>query len=52
MPSTRDMFQALWETDRDMAPEFRRLTDLAERDGKPVTRIASVEELDRFTGGL
>jgi len=48
MPSTRDMFQSLWETDRDMMPEIRRLTDLVERDGKPVTRIGSVEELDRF----
>ena len=48
MPSTRAMFQTLWETDRDMMPEIRRLTDLAERAGKKVIRIASVEELDRF----
>jgi hypothetical protein len=46
------MSQALWETDRDMAPEIRRLTDLAERNGKPVTRIASVEQLDRFAASL
>src|SRR4051812_19604840 len=52
MPTTRDMFQALWETDRDMMPEIRRLADLAERDGKPVTRIASVEDLDRFAASL
>ncbi len=43
MPTTRGMFEALWETDREMAPEIRRLTDLAERNGKPVTRIASVD---------
>ena len=52
MPTTRGMFEALWETDRDMAPVFRRLTDAAERAGKPVTRIASVEELDAFAVSL
>jgi adenylate kinase family enzyme len=52
MPTTRGMFEALWETDREMAPVFRRLTDEAERAGKPVTRIASVEELDAFAARL
>ncbi len=52
MPTTRGMFEALWETDRDMMPEIRRLTELAERNGKPVTRISSVEELDRIAAGL
>jgi hypothetical protein len=32
-----------------MMPEIRRLTDLAERAGKPVTRIASVEALDAYS---
>lgn len=44
--------QALWETDRDMMPVIRRLADHAEREGKPVTRIDSVEERDRFTAAL
>ncbi len=52
MPTTRGMFQALWETDQEMAPVFRRLTDEAEREGKPVTRIVSVEELDAYAAGL
>ena len=52
MPSTRDMFQALWDTDQEMGPEMRRLTDAAEREGKAVTRIRSVEELDAFTAAL
>ena len=52
MPSTRDMFQALWETDQEMGPEMRRLTDEAERDGKKVARIRSVEELDAFAATL
>jgi adenylate kinase family enzyme len=52
MPTTRAMFEALWETDQEMAPVFRRLTDQAERDGKPVTRIGSVEELDAYAASL
>ena len=52
MPTTRGMFQALWETDQEMAPVFRHLTDEAERAGKPVTRIASVEELDAYAAKL
>jgi hypothetical protein len=35
-----------------MAPVFRRLTDQAERSGKPVTRITSVEELDAYAAKL
>jgi adenylate kinase family enzyme len=49
-PSTESMFQALWETDRDMMPTIRALTEQAEREGKPVTRIASVEQLKGFAG--
>ncbi len=52
MPTTRDMFQTLWETDQEMVPEIRRLTDEAERAGKKVTRIASVEALDDFAAAL
>ena len=52
MPTTRAMFETLWETDQEMVPEIRRLTDLAEREGKLVTRIRSVEELDVFAAGL
>ena len=52
MPTTRSMFESLWETDQEMVPEIRRLTDAAERAGKPVTRLASVEELDAFAAAL
>jgi adenylate kinase family enzyme len=45
-PGTREMFQALFETDRDMMPTIRRLAEEAERQGKPVLRVASVEQLD------
>jgi len=47
-PTTRAMFQALWETDQEMMPTIRTLTDASERDGKKVTRIRSVEELDEI----
>ncbi len=49
MPTTRGMFESLWETDQEMVPVIRRLTDEAERDGKKVTRLRSVEELDQFS---
>jgi hypothetical protein len=52
MVTTRDMFQALWETDQEAVPVIRRLADEAERAGKPVTRIVSIEELDRFAASL
>jgi adenylate kinase family enzyme len=46
MPTTKAMFEALFETDRDMMPTIRRLGDAAERQGKPVLRVRSVEQLD------
>jgi adenylate kinase family enzyme len=52
MPTTRGMFEALWETDQEMAPVFRRLTDEAERGGKKVARLRSVEELDAYAATL
>ncbi|HVT53615.1 MAG TPA: hypothetical protein VHE77_18680 [Dongiaceae bacterium] len=52
MPTTRGMFESLWETHEEMVPEIRRLTDEAERAGKPVTRLGSVEELDAFSAAL
>jgi adenylate kinase family enzyme len=52
MPTTRGMFQSLWETDQEMVPEIRRLTDEAERHCKKVTRIGSVEALDAYAAAL
>ena len=45
MPPTRAMFETLWETEQEMMPVIRRLTDAAEHAGKAVTRIASDEAL-------
>lgn len=47
-PSTEGMFRTLWETDRDMMPAIRALTDAAAAEGKAVVRIDSVEALTNF----
>jgi len=52
MPPTRGLFQAIWEVDRGWMPEVRTLCMNAEKDGKPVTRVASVDELDALTRSL
>jgi hypothetical protein len=52
MVTTRDMFRTLWECDQEMVPIIRRLADEAERDGKAVVRIGSVEELDSYAAAL
>jgi hypothetical protein len=52
MVTTRDMFRTLWECDQEMVPVIRRLADEAERDGKTVIRIGSVEELDSYAAAL
>jgi len=49
-PTTEGMFQTLWETDRDSMPIIRRLTDEAEKAGKPVARIRSVDALNTYSG--
>ena len=48
MPPTEDLFLAIWEVDRELMPEIRRLIDEEERRGKRTHRIATVEELGYF----
>jgi adenylate kinase family enzyme len=52
MPPTRGLFQAIWEVDRDWMPQVRALCIDADKDGKSVTRITSVNELDALTRSL
>lgn len=52
MPSTRALFKAIWEVDRTWMPEIRALCMDAERQGKPVMRLQSVEDLTRAAGAL
>lgn len=48
MPPTEAVFRNLWEVDREWMPEIRHLAEQAAAGGKPVHRIRSVEELERF----
>ncbi len=50
MPPIRAVFETMWDVDRHWMPGIRRLCSDAEQAAKPVTRLASVEELDRFAG--
>jgi adenylate kinase family enzyme len=52
MPPTKELFRAIWEVDQDWMPDLRALYDEAERRGKIVTRLASVEDIDAFTQAL
>lgn len=46
MPPTQALFQAIWDVDRLWMPEVRALCGKAEKEGKPVTRVTSVDQLD------
>jgi adenylate kinase family enzyme len=48
MPPTKDLFRTIWEVDRDWMPGIRTLCTEAEAEGKIVTRLTSVDELDAF----
>jgi hypothetical protein len=50
MPPTRDFFRTIWEVDQTGLPEIRALCTEAETQGKIVTRLTSVDELDAFAG--
>jgi hypothetical protein len=50
MPPTKDLFRTIWEVDRAWMPGIRALCTEAETQGKIVTRLASVDELDAFAG--
>jgi adenylate kinase family enzyme len=52
MPPTRDLFRTIWEVDRDWMPGVRALCTEAEAEGKIVTRLASVDEIDAFAATL
>lgn len=48
MPPTRDLFRTIWEVDQTWIPGIRTLCTEAEAQGKPVTRLGSVDELTAF----
>lgn len=49
MPPTGRLFEIIWEVDRDWMPTLRELCDQQEANGKNVTRLTSIEDLDAFT---
>lgn len=52
MPPTRDLFRTIWEIDEEWMPGIRALCTDAERDGKTLHCIRSVDALEAFSGGL
>lgn len=48
LPPTRALFETMWQVDRDWMPDVRDLCRKAEADGKKVSRLQSLEEIDAF----
>lgn len=49
MPPTRELFRTIWEIEQDWMPGIRAMCANADKTGKKLIRICSVEELDKFT---
>lgn len=45
-PPTELLFRTIWEVDQTWMPDLRKQIDQAEADGKPVTRVAALDELN------
>jgi adenylate kinase family enzyme len=52
MPPTRELFRTMSEVDRTWLPDIRGMCTEAELEGKAVTRLASVDEIDAFVKTL
>ncbi|MGG6893722.1 adenylate kinase [Rhizobium sp. BR 315] len=52
MPPTRDLFRTIWEIDQERMPGIRALCTNAERDGKTLHCIRSVDALEAFSNDL
>ena len=48
MPPTQRLFRSIWDVEQNWMPHVRRLCDEAEVQGKTVTLLASVNDLDQF----
>jgi adenylate kinase family enzyme len=48
MPPTRELFRTMWEVDQSWLPDIRSMCAEAELEGKAVTRLTSVDEIDAF----
>lgn len=52
IPPTRELFRTMWEVDQGWLPDIRCMCAEAELEGKTVTRLTSVDEIDAFVGTL
>ena len=52
MPPTRELFRTIWEVDQTWLPDIRSMCAEAELEGKAVTRLGSVDEIDAFVRGI
>jgi hypothetical protein len=52
MPPTRELFRTMAEVDRTWLPELRSMCAKAEIEGKALTRLGSVDEIDAFVSTL
>lgn len=51
-PPTEVLFRTIWEVDRTWMPELRQQIDKAEADGKRITRIGTLDQLNTLTSEL
>jgi adenylate kinase family enzyme len=52
MPPTRELFRTMWEVEQTWMPELRSMCAEAELEGKTVTRLSSVDEIDALARTL
>ena len=52
MPPTRELFRTMAEVDQTWLPDIRSMCAEAELEGKAVTRLSSVDEIDAFVRDL
>jgi hypothetical protein len=52
MPSTEALFRTIWGVEQTWMPELRSLCREAEKQGKTITRLTDINELDAFAKGL
>jgi adenylate kinase family enzyme len=52
MPPIRELFRAMWEVDQTWLPALRSMCQNAELEGKAVTRLTSLDEIDAFAKNM
>src|SRR3954447_5477803 len=52
IPPVKELFESMWQVDRTWLPHIRETCAKAELQGKAVTRLGSVDEIDAFVRSL